>query len=581
MTSAVDPDVLLAEADRRQIAGDIGGALALYDRLIVRAPGFWPAHANRGLALAVIGETSAARAGFRRSIALEPMAAPALRNLADSLQADEPETAHRVARALVAAAPDAPDSWFSLGGIELARSLPGPADRSLRRALALAPGFAEAVLAFATTRPAAGITWLRRAVAGSLAPGPMIALARLATASGALEESGRWLRRAIAIDPGQGDAAVELTAVLDSASSAIELHRWARRALALVPGSVMALSNLGRAELGLGRLADAERSFGEAIRLMPDLAEAHFNRATPLFLLGRSEDGWEEYEWRWRIDRFEKPPSAAPRWTGEPLAGRRLLVHEEQGLGDTLQFVRYLPLIASEPEPVSLLCNPRLVKLLRGSFPGIVLSPKPSIPDHDLLVPLLSLPRMLGRTRGAPPSAPYLLRPEAARTESTGRLKVGLVWAGSSSHPRDRDRSIPLEQLRPWFDVPDVAWFSYQVGPRQADIADLGLEATLPDLGRLQPDLYEAARVLAGLDLLITVDTAACHLAGALGFPVWLLLARVPDWRWGMTGATTPWYPSMRLFRQPEIGAWQPVVREVRAALAEALAGRPERSRAP
>jgi len=343
----------------------------------------------------------------------------------------------------------------------------------------------------------------------------------------------------------------------------------------------MALSNLGRAELGLGRLAAAERSFGEAIRLMPDLAEAHFNRATPLFLLGRSEDGWEEYEWRWRIDRFEKPPSAAPRWTGEPLAGRRLLVHEEQGLGDTLQFVRYLPLIASEPEPVSLLCNPRLVKLLRGSLPGIVLSPKPSIPDHDLLVPLLSLPRMLGRTRGAPPSAPYLLRPEAARTESTGRLKVGLVWAGSSSHPRDRDRSIPLEQLRPWFDVPDVAWFSYQVGPRQADIADLGLKATLPDLGRLQPDLYEAARVLAGLDLLITVDTAACHLAGALGFPVWLLLARVPDWRWGMTGATTPWYPSMRLFRQPEIGAWQPVIREVRAALAEALAGRPERSRAP
>ncbi len=581
MTSAVDPNAMLAEADQRQLAGDISGALVLYDRLIGLAPGFWPAHANRGLALAVIGETLAARAGFRRSIVLEPMAAPALRNLADSLQADEPETAHSVARALVAAAPEAPDSWFSLGCIELARSRPGPADRSLRRALALAPSFAEAVLAFGTTRPETGLTWLRRAIAGSVAPGPMITLARQTAVIGALQESCRLLRRAIAIDPGQGDAAIELTAAIDSASATVELHRWARRALALVPGSVMARSNLGRAELGLGHLADAERSFGEAIRLMPDLAEAHFNRATPLFLLGRTEDAWDEYEWRWRIDRFEKPPSAAPRWSGEPLAGRRLLVHEEQGLGDTLQFVRYLPLIASEPGSVSLLCNPRLVRLLRGSFPDVAISPKPAIPDHDLIVPLLSLPRALGRTRGAPPPAPYLLRPESARIETSGRLKVGLVWAGSSTHPRDQDRSIPLEQLRPWFDEPDVAWFSYQVGPRQSDIAELGLEARLPDLGRLQPDLYEAARVLAGLDLLITVDTAACHLAGALGFPVWLLLAQVPDWRWGMTGATTSWYSSMRLFRQPERGAWQPVIREVRAALAEALAGRPERSLAP
>lgn len=581
MTSAVDPHAMLAEADQRQIAGDIGGALALYDRLIGLAPGFWPAHANRGLALAVLGEISAARAGFRRSIVLEPMAAPALRNLADSLQADEPGPALTVARALVAAAPDAPDSWFSLGCIEFARPLPGPADRSLRRALALAPAYPEAVLAFGTVRPEVGFTWLRRMVACSLAPGPMIELARQVTANGEFEKSRRLLRRAIAIEPGQGDAAIALTGVIDSASSTVDLHRWARRALALVPGSVMARSNLGRAELALGRLADAERSFGEAIRLMPDLAEAHFNRATPLFLLGRTEDAWDEYEWRWRIDRFEKPPSAAPRWNGEPLAGRRLLVHEEQGLGDTLQFVRYLPLITSEPESVSLLCNPRLARLLRSSFPGITISPKPRIPEHDLIVPLLSLPRVLGRTQGAPSPEPYLLRPEAVRIESTGRLKVGLVWAGSSSHPRDQDRSIPLEQLRSWFDVPDVAWFSYQVGPRQSDIAELGLEATLPDLSRLQPDLYEAARVLTGLDLLITVDTAACHLAGALGFPVWLLLAQVPDWRWGMTGKTTSWYSSMQLFRQPESGSWQPVIREVRAALFETLTSRPERSLAP
>ncbi len=581
MTSAFDPGVALALADQHQLAGDIGGALALYDRLLVQAPGFWPAHANRGLALAVIGETQAARAGFRRSIVLEPMAAPAMRNLADSLQAGDPKAALAVGRALVAAAPEAPDSWLSLGCIELVQSPPGQAGRPLRRALALAPALGDAFVALGATQPEAKLALLRRAAAGSVTPAPMVSLARQTIASGLLQESRRLLRRAIAIDPGHGDAVVELTAAIDSAASAVELHRWARRALALVSDSVVAWNNLGTAELGLGQLAESERSFTEAIRLKPDLAEGHFNRATPLFLLGRTEEAWLEYEWRWRIDRFEKSPSTAPRWNGEPLAGRRLLVHEEQGLGDTLQFVRYLPLLAGRHESVSMLCNPRLVRLLSSSFPGIAVAPKPTIPDHDLAAPLLSLPHLLGNAQRLLPPVPYLLRPEAAQIEATGRLKVGLVWAGNSSHPRDRDRSIQLERLRPWFDVPDIAWFSYQVGPRQSDVADLGLEATLPDLGRLQPDLYEAARVLAGLDLLITVDTAACHLAGALGVPVWLLLAWVPDWRWGMTGVKTSWYPSMRLFRQRERDAWQSVIGEVRTALAEVLAGRPERHLAP
>ena len=581
MTSPFDPGNALAQADGRQLTGDIAGAIALYDHLLVQAPGLWPAHANRGLALAVIGETRAARAGFRRAITLEPMAAPAMRNLADSLQAGDPKAALTVGRALVAAAPESPDSWLSLGCIELVQSPPGPAGRPLRRALALAPAFGDAFVALGAAQPEAKLALLRRGVAASVTSGPMVALARKIIASGSLQESRRLLRRAIVIDPGLGDAVVELTAAIDSAASAVELRRWARRALALVSGSAMAWNNLGTAELGLAHLAESERSFAEAIRLKPDLAEGHFNRATPLFLLGRTGEAWLEYEWRWRIERFEKAPSAAPRWNGEPLVGRRLLVHEEQGLGDTLQFVRYLPLLAGERESVTMLCNPRLERLLSGSFPSIAVAPKPTVPDHDLAVPLLSLPRLLGDARPTPPPAPYLLRPEAARIEAPGRLKVGLVWAGNASHPRDRDRSIPLERLRPWFDVPDVAWFSYQVGPRQSDVAELGLEATLPDLGHLQPDLYEAARVLAGLDLLVSVDTAACHLAGALGVPVWLLLARVPDWRWGMTGMKTSWYPSMRLFRQPEIGAWQPVIGEVRTALLDIPASRPERHLTP
>lgn len=580
MTSAFDPGAALVLADQRQLAGDVGGAIELYDRLLARVPGFWPAHTNRGLALAVIGDMQGARAGLRRSIVIEPTAAPSLRSLADSLLNDEPAAGLGAARALVAVASEAPESWLSLGCIELALSRPAPAGRSLRRAIVLAPALAEALLAMGTTRPEVKLAWFRRAVACSPAPGTMIALAQQTTASGASWESRRLLRRALASEPGHDAAMAELTAVIDAFSATDELHRWARRATLLAPGSFAAWSNLGTAQLGLGHLADSERSFATAIRLAPDLAKAHFNRATPLFLLGRMEEAWLEYEWRWRIDGFEKPPSAAPRWSGEPLSGRSLLVHEEQGLGDSLQFARYLTLLANEHAHVSVLCDPRLERLFRNSFPGITISPKPSLPDHDLAVAFLSLPRLLGRVRSIPPP-PYLARPEAVRIDAAGRLKVGLVWAGNPGHPRDRERSIPLDRLKSWLNLPGIAWFSFQVGPRRSDIADLGLDAALPDLGGHLSDLEDGARVLAGLDLLVTVDTAACHLAGALGLPVWVLLSRIPDWRWGMTGTTTPWYPSMRLFRQPESGAWRPVIDEVGAALAEAVRERVGLRQAP
>lgn len=571
MTSVFDPDAALNLADRRQLAGDLDGAVDLYDRLLAQAPGFWQAHANRGLALAVMGNSHGARAGFRRSIALEPTAAPALRNLADSLQHDDPKAGLHVARALTAVAPDTADSWLSLGCTELSLSASGPAGRSLRRSLALAPVVIEALMGFSTVRPEAKLIWGRRAVAGSTAPGPMVALAHQVLASGARAESRRLLRRAIVIEPSHADALAELTSAIDAFSASAELRRWGRRAIVLSPGSFAAWNNLGMAELELGQLDASEHSFATAIRLQPDLAEAHFNRSMPLFLLERSEEAWREYEWRWRIDRFEKPPSSAPHWNGEPLGGRRLLVHDEQGLGDGLQFIRYLPVLAREHASVAMLCDPRLEDLARKSFPDIAIHARPNVPSHDLLVALLNLPRLLGRTQSFP-KPPYLALPEPARIDAGGRLRVGLVWAGNPNHPRDRDRSIPLDRLKPLLDVPGVALFSVQFGPPKTEISDLGLDAVLADLGGHLPDMQSVARVFAGLDLLVTVDTASCHLAGALGLPVWVLLPWIPDWRWGTTGTTTPWYPSMRLFRQRAKSAWQPVIAEVSAALAEASA---------
>jgi tetratricopeptide (TPR) repeat protein len=568
MSTTFDPTEALALADQRQLAGDLRGAIGLYAGLLDRSPAYWPAYANRGLAFALAGDNRAAHADFRRALAIEPAAAPALRNLADSLQGDAFESALALARALVAVAPLAAESWLSLGGVELSGHRHLAAARALRRALALAPATAEALTALGLASDDAALPWLSRAITTRLAHAPLLALARHINAHGDRSIGWRLLRRALVLSPGDVEAMVELTGAIDGFRAPDELYRWGQRALSFAPEAVAVRNNLGTASLALGHLAEAECHFAEATRRRPDFAEAHFNRATPLFLLGRDDEAWSEYEWRWRIERFEKAPSAAPRWSGEPLDGRRLLVHEEQGLGDSLQFVRYLPELATQHPNFTFLCHPRLERLLRGSFPDIAISAKPAVPDHDVAVGLLSLPRLLRRAGRPAPASPYLKTPQVHRIEAQGRLRVGLAWSGNLSHPRNHERSIPLACLEPWLETPGIAWFSLQFGPQTADIAKSGFSHRIADLGSRVPDLQDTAAALAGLDLLISIDTAFCHLAGALGVPVWTLLHWLPDWRWGLTGSTTAWYPSMRLFRQPSRGAWQPVLAEVKDALA-------------
>jgi tetratricopeptide (TPR) repeat protein len=564
--AAVDPaatGAALAAADQRQLAGDIAGALLLYDALLARAPAYWPAHVNRGLALAIAGELPSARAGFRRALVIEPAAAPALRNLADSLQHHDPRAGLSVARAFAAAAPAAYEAWLCLGCIELAMKHDVAGRRALRRAIALAPASVDTFIAYSGSSTEPARRWLERAVATAPTPLSLLSLARHLVTRSERAAASRLLRHALALSPADTEPLTEMTAALESFSAAEALVDWARRALLLAPDSAAVWNNLGTAQLNLRCCEDAVRSFTTAIGLRPDLAEAHFNRATPLFLIGRADEAWRDYAWRWRIARFEKPPTPAPRWSGETLADRRLLVHDEQGLGDALQFARYLPALARQGR-VTMACDPRLVRLFRASFPGLDIAPRTALPPHDLALPLLDAPRLLGEV----PAASYLAAPMPRRIDAGGRLRVGLVWAGNPDHPRDHERSLPPDLLEAWLALPDVAWFSLQVGPPRRDLDRLGV----PDLGAGVADLADTAEILAALDLLITVDTAPAHLAGGLGRPVWTLVTWLPDWRWGLNGAETPWYPSMRLFRQKRRGDWRGVVDEVGAALRLALA---------
>jgi hypothetical protein len=282
---------------------------------------------------------------------------------------------------------------------------------------------------------------------------------------------------------------------------------------------------------------------------------------------GNLERGWAEFEWRWRSAQMEAPRYAgAPRWTGEALGDRRLLVWAEQGLGDTLQFVRYATLLARHGVDVVLEVQPELERLVRHSLPEVeVIGRGLQSPRFDVHAPLMSLPYLLGtRLDTIPAELPYLYAEEAAvwLGPRDGRHRVGLVWAGNRHHTNDGRRSLDPNLLASLDGLGDIQWFSLQPGTTtspQLDLVDWTADLT---------DFADTAALLMQLDLVVTVDTSIAHLAGALGRPVWILLPYAADWRWLVERSDSPWYPSARLYRQPAPGDWPSVVERVRADLA-------------
>jgi hypothetical protein len=300
------------------------------------------------------------------------------------------------------------------------------------------------------------------------------------------------------------------------------------------------------------------------------MARAHWNRAVARLLGGDFAGGFEDYEWRRRDPRFaaDFPAMAAPEWDGSPLAGRRLLVVAEQGLGDTIQFARFLPGLAALGGRVTLACAPTLVRLLQG-LPGLagVVSREAPPPPHDCFVFLLSLPRLCGVTLDTIPApAGYLAvdpAPAAAR-ESSGSRRVGLAWAGNPAHSNDQRRSLPTVALGGLKGIAGIDWVNLQQGAAGAELAIMH-RMTAP--ARVS-DFADTAALIAGLDLVIAADTAVAHVAGALGRPVWIMLPHAPDWRWLLGRGDSPWYASARLFRQERPGDWAGVISRIAAELA-------------
>jgi tetratricopeptide (TPR) repeat protein len=391
---------------------------------------------------------------------------------------------------------------------------------------------------------------------------------------GRFEEAAACCRREAEIAPENADAPYNLGLTLQNLDRLGEAAVAYQRALELRPGYIDALINLGSVKRQLGQVAGALPCFETAVRLQPENAEAHWEQCVTLLALGEFERGWQEFEWRWRQPDFavSLPGILSPRWGGEELNGRRILLHAEQGYGDAIQFVRYAPLVAARGGRVIIGCSAPL-RMLFETVAGVeaVITQFAKLPPCDWQAPLMSLPAIFKTTLASVPGhVPYFsvpAEPVALAPGPEGRRRIGLVWAGRPTHRNDRRRSIPFEAISPLLADGDSAWFSLQVGRTEPELGRLIQEGKITDWGGRLGDFMDTARAIARLDLVIAVDTAVAHLAGALGKPVWLLLPFEAEWRWLVERTDSPWYPTMRLFRQNQAGNWPEVIARLAAAL--------------
>lgn len=550
----VKPDVPAAHRHLGNALRDVNRleeAVSSYTTAIELRADFKEAYVNRGMVLATLRHTAAALGDFDRAM---------------SLGADDFYL----------------HTWRGSTLLDLKR--PVDALASCERAILQRPDFVDAHVNRAGAlhvlgRFAEALSSSEQALA--LQPGHIGALTHRSAslyALGRLDEALAGVETAIGLQPANAAAhSLRATCLLDLQRRAEALESC-ELAIALQPALVDAHNTRGLALTGLQRYAEADASFDQAIALRPEAIEPYFNKGVRCLQIGDFERGWELYERRPVSQRFEEA-AGRPRWDGrEDIAGKRILVYSEQGLGDTLQFCRYAKPLEARGANVILRVQESLCALLSGLSVGIrVTSSEAPVPEYDLHCPLLSLPRAFAtRLDSVPAAVPYLSADPVRvaswrkRLGTHGRL-IGVRWQGSTGRA-DVGRSFPLRHFQAIAGIADVRLISLQKGPGSEQLAECSTDFRVEDLGAdFEPGgrdaFLDVAAVMECLELIITSDTSVAHLAGALGRPTWLALKKVPDWRWMLERADCPWYPSMRVFRQEEDGDWRELFERMRCLL--------------
>ena len=542
---------------------------------------------NKGAALAALGRFAEAIAAYGLAIGLQPAAEQpaAYNNLGVYLQSlgrsDDAAAAYQQALALD---PDFPEAWGTLGVAHLTADRPAPAFEALDRAVALRPDYADAWTNRGTAlqklnrldealesfdralaqRPDAAAIWTNRSLAlqGLRRFDESFEASAKAVAMGQGEDADSWNNHGVALQ------------TLHRYDEAVDAYD---KALTADPSGASAWNNRGLALQGQGRFEDAIASFDRAIALKPDYADAYWNKAIALILTGDYAAGWPLFEWRWKRSEPGAEPATdygTPPWLGETaLAGKTLLLHAEQGFGDTLQMLRYIPILADQGIRVTLIVPEPLIELantVRGlSAPARA----EGLMGFDAHTPLMSLPLAMGTGLDTVPAdVPYLHAPEDARRRWAQRLgparrrRVGLTWSGNPGHRNDHNRSLPFEALGPLLGA-DVEFHALHKDYRPADLAAMRADGRVIDHAAELDSFSATAALIEQMDVVIAVDTSVAHLAGALGKPLLLLLPFVPDYRWGLSREDSPWYPTARLIRQERPGDWAGAVRRALEAL--------------
>ena len=547
---SIDPAFALAHNTAGTIAkemGDYDAALAHFSEALRYNPELAEVYANESDLLRLLKRLPDAVSAARRAITLNPELPQAHGNLGACLiDLDDLVGAREALKSAIKLAPEDPENFVNLSQLEIKSGAFSAALAAAEAAIDRAPKLPQALNALGNAHYA-----LRDYIPAEDA-----------------------YRRACELRPSASDILGNLGNALARQGRLVEAREVLCDSLKMDADNPSLRTNYGALLLEQGDVNGALQEFERALAIAPELPDAHWNRGLARLLSGALKDGFAGYEYRWRLPEFTPRHTDIPLWHGEALEGKSILLHSEQGFGDTLQFVRYIDVLKAQGAEVYLETHAPLRRLLEG-MPSLngVLQRGDRLPDVDVQLPILSLPHRLGTSfETLPKEIPYIpFNPDAAPDLGvTSGLKIGLAWAGRPTHKNDFNRSVSLDVLKPLFELSGATWVSLQIDARHDDAISAGLP--LRDLRPQITDFADTASAIGALDLVISVDTAVAHLAGALGKDVWILLPFSPDWRWLMDRDDSPWYPSARLFRQQSAGDWGEVIRRVASALEHHLA---------
>jgi tetratricopeptide (TPR) repeat protein len=565
--------------------GDKAGATAVFRQSAESHPRNPLAHFNLGLQLQSMGQHIEAITSFGRAVALHPKYTDAIYGLGFSYQK---VGRHIEATAAYAKAARLDPKWvsalFTLGNsLAASGDLNGAID-AFRQAVAIKPGYLDALCHLGNALKAAGrldeaVATYRQFLRGNPHSAPVLNnLGITLQEQGFVNEAVGILQQAVAVDPRYAEAHNSLAPALQRLNRIDEAIAACLMALEIDPSLGAAHSNLGNAYLALNDLPKAIEAFSTALQISPGDRVFRKNLGYAYLAGGRFRDAWPLYEERLHAASTNPIRNLGkPQWKGDAdIRLKTLLVHSEQGLGDTIQFARFAAVLAQRGANVVLEVQPQLMTLLGAiDGPSLVIGKGDPIPSFDLHCPLLSLPLALGTDLDSiPRSAPYLradpgksARWDARFPRDPSRLRVGLVWSGQQRHKNDHNRSIPVALLRKLALSQRAQFFCLQNEIRESDRAAL---AGMPEITNVCQELAsfgDTAALIDNMDLVISVDTSVAHLAGAMGKPTWIMLPFAADWRWMLTREDSPWYPSVRLFRQPCVGEWKPVISRLEAEI--------------